>query len=110
MNDIFIGDIWGTLLSMPIALFLVFWLSNVRNKIAVIAGAIIGILLGFFGILFFVGTLVNGRPLTNVNGIEAFFSSLLLNSALGLIFGIVTDLVIVSRNERKYRRQEVQHE
>ena len=109
MNGIFIGDFWGTVLSVPIALFLAFWLSNVKNKIAVIGGALIGILLGFFGILCIVGTVFRPTPLPNVDGVTIFFSALLLNSALGLIFGIGTDLIIANRNERNYRR-EVQHE
>ncbi len=109
MNDIFIGDFWGTILALPVALFLAFWLSNVKNKIAVIGGALVGILLGFLGILAIVGTLIRPTPLPHVDGVATFFSSLLLNSALGLALGIITDLIIANRNERDYRRQ-MQHE
>ena len=109
MNGIFIGDFWGTVLAVPVALFLAFWLSNVKNKFAVIGGALVGILLGFFGILCVVGTVFRPTPLPNVDGVAVFFSSVLLNSALGLIFRIATDLIIANRNERDYRR-EIQHE
>jgi len=108
-DPIFIGDFWGTLISLPAALFLAFWLSNVKNKVAVIGGALVGILIGFLGILCVVGTLIHPEPLPHVDGIATFFSSVLLNSALGLTAGILTDLIIAQRNERDYRRQ-VQHE
>ena len=108
-DPIFIGDFWGTILALPIALFLAFWLSNVKNKVAVVGGALLGIVLGFLGILCVVGTLIHPQPLPHVDGVATFFSTLLLNSALGLAFGIATDLIIAQRNERDYRRQ-VQHE
>lgn len=108
-DPIFIGDFWGTLLALPIALFLAFWLSNVKNKAAVIGGALVSILIGFLGVLCVVGTLIHPHPLPNVDGVATFFSTLLLNSALGLSAGILIDVVIARRNERDYRRQ-VQHE
>ena len=109
MNGIFIGDFWGTILAVPVALFLAFWLSNVKNKVAVIGGALVGILIGFFGILCIVGTLIRPTPLPNVDGVSVFFSAVLLNAALGLAFGIATDFIIANRNERNYRQQ-VEHE
>lgn len=108
-DPIFIGDFWGTILSLPVALFLAFWLSNVKNKAAVIGGALVGVLIGFLGILCVVGTLIHPDPLPHVDGVATFFSSVLLNSALGLSAGILMDLIIAQRNERDYRRQ-VQHE
>ena len=108
-DPIFIGDFWGTVIALPVALFLAFWLSNVKNKVAVIGGALVGILIGFLGILCVVGTLIHPDPLPHVDGVATFFSTVLLNSALGLAAGILTDLVISQRNARDYRRQ-VQHE
>ncbi len=108
-DPIFIGDFFGTVIALPAALFLVFWLSNVKNKLAVIGGALVGILIGFLGVLCVVGTLIHPQPLPNVDGVATFFSTLLLNSALGLSAGILTDLIISRRNAANYRRQ-VQHE
>ena len=108
-DPIFIGDFWGTLLSLPVALFLAFWLSNVKNKAVVIGGALIGVLIGFLGILCVVGTLIHPDPLPHVDGVATFFSAVLLNSALGLSAGILMDLIIAQRNGRDYRHQ-VQHE
>jgi len=108
-DPIFIGDFWGTVLALPIALFLAFWLSNVKNKVTVIGGALVGVLIGFLGILCIVGTLIHPNPLPNVDGVAVFFSTVLLNAALGLTVGILTDLIISRRNENDYRRN-VQHE
>ncbi len=108
-DPIFIGDFWGTIIALPIALFLAFWLSNVKNKAGVVIGAFVGILIGFLGVLCIVGTLIHPDPLPHVDGVATFFSTVLLNSVLGLIGGIVTDLIIAQRNDRDYRRQ-VQHE
>ncbi len=108
-DPIFIVDFWGTVIALPIALFLVFWLSNVKNKVGVIGGALVGILIGFLGVLCIVGTLIHPQPLPNVDGVATFFSTVLLNSALGLAAGILADLIISRRNENDYRRN-VQHE
>ncbi len=108
-DPIFIGDFFGMVLALPVALFLAFWLSNVKNKIAVIGGAFGGVVLGFLIILCWVGTLIRPTPLPNVDGIATFFSSVLLNSALGLSAGILIDLIIARRSDKDYRRQ-VQHE
>ncbi|GAC1393604.1 MAG: hypothetical protein NVS4B11_22610 [Ktedonobacteraceae bacterium] len=108
-DPIFIGDFWGTIIALPIALFLAFWLSNVKNKAAVVGGAFVGILIGFIGVLCWVDTLIHPNPLPNVDGVATFFSTLLLNAALGLVGGIITDLIVARRSERDYRRQ-VQHE
>ncbi len=108
-DPIFIGDFWGTIIALPVALFLAFWLSNVKNKAGVIVGALIGVIIGFLGVLCFVGTLIHPQPLPHVDGVATFFSTVLLNSALGLATGIIADLIIARRSERDYRRQ-VQHE
>jgi len=108
-DPIFIGAFWGMVLALPIAPFLAFWISNVKNKIAVIAGAFGGVVLGFLIMLCFVGTLIRPDPLPHVDGVATFFSSVLLDAALGLATGIVTDLLIARRSDKDYRRQ-AQHE
>jgi len=47
--------------------------------------------------------------LPHVDGVATFFSSVLLDAALGLATGIVTDLLIARRSDKDYRRQ-AQHE
>jgi ABC-type antimicrobial peptide transport system permease subunit len=71
----------------------------------VVLGVFVGALLGFIIILGLVGTLIFDQPLPNVSGIATFFSSLLLCSALGLVSGILLDLIVASRTRRDYRRQ-----
>ncbi len=51
IDGIFIGDFWGFLLALPIALFLAYWMSEVKNRTAVVVGAFAGALLGFIIIL-----------------------------------------------------------
>lgn len=104
-SGVFIGDIFGFILSLPVALFLAFWLSSVRNKIAVVVGAFIGDAIGFLAILAWAGTLIYNTELTGANGVVIFFSAVLLCSVLGLVGGILVDLLVARANARDYRRQ-----
>ena len=104
-DPVFIGGIFGFLISLPIALFLAFWMSNVKNKTAVVVGAFIGALLGFLIIQAWAGTLISNTDLEGAYGASAFFGGLLFCSATGLIGGLISDLLVASRNTRDYRRQ-----
>jgi hypothetical protein len=109
LDDVTIGAFFGFLLSLPIALFLAYWMSAVKNRNAVIAGAFVGAFIGFIAILAWAGTLIRSTPLTGANGASAFFGGILLCSALGLTGGILTDLLVARKNFRDYRRQ-IAHE
>ena len=110
-SGITIGAFFGFLLAVPVSLFLAYWLSSVKNRLAVIVGAFAGALIGFLFILCFVGTLLYDTPLPGANGIATLFSSILLDSVLGLTLAILTDLVIARRNSRDYRRsQQIAHQ
>jgi hypothetical protein len=108
-DPVLIGDFFGLLLSLPIALFLAFWMSAVKNRATVIWGAFIGALLGFFIILGWAGTLFFDTLLPGANAASAFFGGVLFCSITGLIGGIVVDLLVARRSRRDYRRQ-VSHE
>ncbi len=108
-DPVFIGDFFGLLLSLPIALFLAFWVSAVKNRNAVVIGAFIGALIGFFIILAWAGTLFSSNPLLGANGASAFFGGLFFNTIMGLAGGILSDLIVARMNARDYRRQ-VSHE
>jgi hypothetical protein len=108
-DGITIGALIGFLLSLPIALVLVYWLSAVKKRSAVIVGGLIGALIAFIAVLGWAGTLFRSTPLTGANGASAFFGGLLLCIAAGLIGGIAVDLIVASRNARDYRRQ-ISHE
>lgn len=107
-DPIFIGDFWGFILAIPISLFLAFWLSAVKNHVAVIIGAFVGTLLGFLILLGWAGTLIFATPLKGVNGGAVFFGSVLFCSVLGLSAGILTDLLIAGKNRKDYRRSTIQ--
>ncbi len=104
-DPIFIGDIFGFILSLPIALFLAYWLSAVKNHAAVVVGAFAGALLGFLVLLGWAGTLIYDTPLPGANGGNVFFGSVLLCSILGLVVAMLTDLLIARRSRRDYIRQ-----
>lgn len=110
IDGIFIGDFWGFLLALPVALFLAFWMSAVKNRWVVVLGALIGAVIGFVFILGWVGTLIYDTPLPGANPAATFFGSLLLCSVLGLTGGIILDLIVASRTRHDYRRQVVMHE
>lgn len=98
-SGVFTGDIFGFILALPIALFLTFWLSSVKNRIAVVIGAFVGALIGFIGIFGWASTL------SNTNGVVIFFSSIFICSVLALSLGMLTDVIVARRNARDYRRQ-----
>ena len=105
-NAVFIGDIFGFILALPIALFLAYWLSAVKNHIAVVVGAFIGALLGFVILLSWAGTLITDTPpMPSASGGSVFFGSVLLCSIMGLVVGMTTDLLIARRHKRDYLRQ-----
>jgi hypothetical protein len=104
-QGIFLADLCGFILSLPIALFLVYWMSEVKRHMAVVTGAFIGSFLGFLIILGWVGTLIFDTVLPNATAGATFFGSLLFCSALGLSFGIISDLIIARLSASDYRRQ-----
>jgi hypothetical protein len=106
-NDIFYGDIFGLILALPIGLFLAFWFSAVKNRAAVVFGALIGALIPFFFILFWIGGFFVPLQLKGSNGGSVFFGSLLICSIAALIGGMITDLIVARFNNRDYRRQVV---
>ncbi|MBE3559207.1 MAG: PTS sucrose transporter subunit IIBC [Ktedonobacteraceae bacterium] len=108
-QGIFIGDIFGFILALPISLFLVYWLSSVKNRMAVVFGAFLFALIGFIIILGWAGTLIFDTPLPGANGGAAFFGSLLLCMIMGLIGGIVMDLIVARTSRRSTPPQEGVH-
>ncbi|HVU68107.1 MAG TPA: PTS sucrose transporter subunit IIBC [Ktedonobacteraceae bacterium] len=104
---VFWGALFGLLLSLPISLFLAFWMSAVRNRAAVVFGAFIGGVIGFLIILGWAGTLVYDTPLPGASGGSAFFGTVLFCAAVELAFGIGFDLLIARANRRDYRRAAV---
>jgi hypothetical protein len=103
INDIFIGDIFGFLLALPVSLFLVFWLSAVKKRAAAIFGAFLAALIAFVVILVWANTL------PNADGAGTFFGSLFFCSAAALVGGILTDLLVARVTSRDYR-QSLAHE
>ncbi len=104
-DPIFIGAIFGFLLAVPVALFLAYWISDVKNKVAVILGAFVGSFLGLLGVLGWVDTLIFSTPLPKADGVSTFFSTILLCSVLGLVGAMLTDLFIERRTTHDYRRE-----
>lgn len=104
-DGIFIGDLFGFIIALPISLFLAYWLSAVKNHIAVVVGAFIGALLGFLILLAWAGPLITGTDLDGANGGSVFFGSILLCSILGVVCAMSTDLIIARRHKRDYIRQ-----
>jgi hypothetical protein len=109
-NDIFIGAVFGFILSLPIALFLAFWMSDVKNRGVVVMGAFIGAFIGLLIILGWTDTLIFDTPLPGANSNSTFWGSLFFCTTLGLVGGIVLDLIVASRNARDYRRQAAVHQ
>jgi hypothetical protein len=103
-QGIFLADLFGLILSLPVSLFLVFWMSDVKNKTAVVVGAFIGAFLAFLVILAWVGELIYDTVLPGASAGSTFFGSLLICSIAGLAFGILTDLVVARMNRKDYRR------
>ncbi len=109
-QGIFVADLFGLILSLPIALFLVFWMSAVKRRMVVVTGAFIGGFLGFLIILGWVGTLIFDTVLPNASPGATFFGSVLLCSASGLALGVLADVIVARLTARDYRRQAAVHE
>ncbi|HTI14487.1 MAG TPA: PTS sucrose transporter subunit IIBC [Dictyobacter sp.] len=101
-TGVIIGDIFGLLLSLPFSLFLVFWMSSVRKRGAVVAGAFIGAIIAFLVIFFWAGTITD-------NGGTIFFGSVLFCAIAGLVGGMLCDLIVARITMRDYRRGQVVH-
>jgi hypothetical protein len=98
MNGIFIGDIFGFVLALPLSLFMAFWVSSVKMRAAVVCGAFLAALIAFVVILVWASTL------PNVDGAGTFFGSLFFCSTAALVGGILTDLLVARLTSRDYRR------
>lgn len=98
-SGIIIGDIFGFLISLLAAPFLAFWVSAVKRKAAVIAGAIIGGIIAFLIIFFWAGTV------KDANGASVFFASVFFCTIIGMVAGMLTDLIVARIYNRDYRRQ-----
>jgi hypothetical protein len=101
---VFWGALFGLILSLPVTLFLSFWMSAVRNRMVVVAGAFFGGILSFLIMLAWAGTLVYDTPLAGANGGSAFFGGLLFFSAAELVLGMCADLLVARLTRRDYRR------
>ena len=104
-DPIFIGAIFGFILSVPVALFLAYWMSSVKNKMAVVIGAFIGTFAGLISILSWVDTLVFSTPLPKADGVSIFFSTIFFCSIVGLIGAMLTDLLVARWTVHDYRRE-----
>jgi len=109
-QGIFEASLLGFILSLPIVLFLAYWMSAVKRPRVVVIGAFIGSFLGFLIILAWVGTLIFDTVLPGASAGSTFFGSLLFCSALGLSVAIIADLIVARLNARDYRRPIVVHE
>jgi hypothetical protein len=105
LNDIFYGDILGLILALPVGLFLAFWLSTVKRRAAVVIGALIGALIPFLVILFWIGGLFVPQRVPHVDGGAAFFGSLFLCTITAVIGGILTDIIVANINTSNDRHQ-----
>ncbi|HLX58805.1 MAG TPA: PTS sucrose transporter subunit IIBC [Ktedonobacteraceae bacterium] len=103
-QGIFLADLFGLLLALPIALFLAFWMSAVKRRAVVVLGAFIGSFLGFLIILAWVGELIFNTVLPGASPGVTFFGALLFNSITGLVGGILADLIVARLTRRDYRR------
>jgi hypothetical protein len=109
-QGIFLADLIGFILSLPVSLFLAYWMSAVKRPMVVVIGAFIGSFLGFLIILGWVGTLIYDTVLPGASAGSTFFGSLLFCSALGLSFATISDLIVARLTAKDYRRQTVVHE
>ena len=106
-QGIFLADLFGLILSLPIALFLAFWMSAVKRKAAVVTGAFIGAFLAFVAILGWVDELIYDTILPGATAGSTFFGSVLICSVAGLAFGILADLIVARLTREDYRRPSV---
>jgi len=109
-QGIFEANLIGFILSLPIVLFLAYWMSAIKRPMVVVIGAFIGSFLGFLLILAWVGTLIFDTVLPGANPGSTFFGSLLFCSALGLSFAIISDVIVARLTAKDYRRPAVVHE
>ncbi len=103
-QGIFLADLFGFIIALPMALFLAFWMSAVKRRAVVVFGAFVGSFLGFLVIWAWVGELIYNSVLPGANPGAAFFGSLLVCSAAGLVFGMFADLIVARLTRRDYRR------
>ena len=103
-QGVFVADLIGLILSLPIAMFLAFWMSAVRRRAVVVLGAFIGGFIGFLIILAWVGELIFDTVLPGANPGSVFFGSLFVCSICGLVGGILADLAVARLTRRDYRR------
>lgn len=103
-QGVFLADLFGLILALPMAMFLAFWMSAVRRRTVVVLGAFIGSFLGFLIILAWVGELIFDSVLPGANPGAVFFGSLFVNSIMGLVGGILFDLLVARLTRRDYRR------
>lgn len=104
IDGLFIGDLFGFILALPVTLFLAFWLSEVKSRGSVVLGAFAGNLLGFLAILGLVDTLIYDQPLPNASPAATFFGSVLACSVIGLSTAVILDLIVARRHRADYRR------
>lgn len=110
-DPIFIFSFLGFILALPVALFMAFWMSMVKDRKIVVLGAFIGALIGFLGILAWVDTLIYNTPLPNASIGAVLFGTILICSVGGSAVAIIADLVIARMTKRHYRRtQPAAHE
>jgi hypothetical protein len=76
-QGIFLADLFGLILSLPVALFIAYWMSDVKNHLVVVLGAFIGAFLAFLIILGWVGTLIYDSVLPGANPGSTFFGSII---------------------------------
>ena len=109
-QGIFEASLIVFILSLPIVLFLAYWMSAVKRPMVVVTGAFIGGFVGFLIILAWVGTLIFDTVLPGATSGATFFGSLLFCSALGLSVAVIADLVVARMTAKDYRRPSVVHE
>jgi hypothetical protein len=109
-QGIFEASLIGFILSLPIVLFLAYWMSAVKRPMVVVTGAFIGGFLGFLIVLGWVGTLIFDTVLPGATSGATFFGSLLFCSALGLSVAVLSDLIVARMTAKDYRRPVVVHE
>lgn len=97
-SEIFIGDVLGFVLALPFSLFMVFWVSAVKKRSAVVLGAFLGALIAFVVIFLWASSL------PGANGGVTFFGSVLICSIAALVGGILTDVLIARMTSHNYRR------
>ncbi len=106
-NDIFYGCIFGFILALPLALFVSYWFSAVKNHLAVVFGAFLGALIGVLIIYFWTAQPFSPQPLAYVNGVATFFGTLFFCAIAGVVGGMLMDLFVARGRSRDYRRAAV---